>query len=182
MIAGTAAESGGRVVAVLGYSDRRGEGLHPVCAARLECALTLAEGARAIVLSGWARRRGRKPEADLMRHAWRGHDTHVVADARARTTAENAAHVAAIAARLQADEVVVVTSGWHAPRARLLFVAALHGSGVRVSVACAGEPRPLRLRLGEALRWPLVPVQLALARRVARQLPSPGPGSAGERD
>jgi hypothetical protein len=160
--------SSGRVVAVLGYSDRRGGGLHPVCAARLESALPFAEGARAIVLSGWARRRGARPEAELMKRAWRGRGADVVAEPHARTTAENAARVAAIAVRLQADELVVVTSGWHAPRARLLFLAALRGSGVRLSMVCAGEPGGLRHGLREAVRWPLVPAQLAIARRPAR--------------
>ncbi len=156
--------SGGRVVAVLGYSDRRGDGLHPVCAARLERALPFADEARTVVLSGWGRRRGARPEAELMRHAWKGRSANVVADPHARTTAENAARVAAIALRLRADELVVVTSGWHAPRARLLFLAALRGSGVRLSMASADGPRGLQHRLREGLRWPLVPVQLALAR------------------
>jgi len=158
----------GRLVAVLGYSERRENGLHPVCAARLERALAEAEGASAVVLSGWSRRRGRLPEAELMAGAWRGSGASVVCDPFARTTAENAARVATLAREVGADEVVVVTSGWHAPRARLLFRAALGGTGVRISVAAASGPRPLRLRLGELVRWPLVPLQLALARRSGR--------------
>jgi uncharacterized SAM-binding protein YcdF (DUF218 family) len=151
------------LVAVLGYSDRRVRDLHPVCAARLERAAVEAEGASAVVLSGWARRRQRVPEAELMRSAWRGPDANVLSDPAARTTAGNAASVAAIAERIGASEVVVVTSGWHAPRARLLFRAQLRGSGVRVSVVPARGPRPVRALVGEAVRWPLVAPQIVLA-------------------
>jgi uncharacterized SAM-binding protein YcdF (DUF218 family) len=156
----------GRIVAVLGYSDGRSEGLHPICAARLECAAELAAAGDLVVLSGWARRRSRLSEAELMRSAWPGPSASVVCDEAARTTAENARAVASLARRRGAREVLVVTSAWHAPRARLLFRAALRGSGVRVEVAPAGEDRPLRPTLGEAVRWPLVPLQLALARRL----------------
>lgn len=114
-----------RLVAVLGYSTRRVSGLHPVCAARLEAAERVAEGAEAVLLSGWSRRRHGQSEAELMREAWRGPDVRLVADGDARTTAGNARAVAAAARELGADEVVVVTSSWHARRARLLVRAAL---------------------------------------------------------
>jgi uncharacterized SAM-binding protein YcdF (DUF218 family) len=155
----------GRVVAVLGYSNRRATGLHPVCAARLERALAEEAGARAVVLTGWARHRERSPEAELMRRAWRGSEAPVFSDPHARTTAENAIQVAEIAVRLGAGEVLVVTSGWHAPRARLLFRAALRRTGIRVSVVRADGPRPLGAVAGELLRWPLVPLQVVLAGR-----------------
>jgi hypothetical protein len=160
----------GRVVAVLGYSDRRATGLHPVCAARLERALAEEAGARAVVLTGWARRRKRSPEAELMRRAWRGSGAPVLADPHARTTAENAVQVAEIAARLGADEVLVVTSGWHAPRASLLFKATFRRTGIRVSVVRAEGPRPLGAVAGELVRWPLVPLQVALAGRPVRTM------------
>jgi uncharacterized SAM-binding protein YcdF (DUF218 family) len=67
-----------------------------------------------------------------MRAAWRGPDVPVVCDTTARNTVENAAGVAAVARELNADEVVVVTSRWHAPRARVLVRAALHGTGYSV--------------------------------------------------
>ena len=41
---------GAALVAVLGYSDRRGTDLHPICAARLAAAALAAEGAGAVVL------------------------------------------------------------------------------------------------------------------------------------
>ena len=67
-----------------------------------------------------------------MRQAWQGLAVRLVADGAARNTAENAAAIAAAARELGADEVVVVTSRWHAPRARLLVRAALRDPSVAV--------------------------------------------------
>lgn len=132
-----------RVVAVLGYSARRRNGLDPLCALRLRHAEGLA--ADAVVLSGWARRRPGDGEAELMREAWRGGDVQLVCDATARNTAQNAAGIARTARELGADEVVVVTSRWHAPRARLLVRAAL--GDVRVAVSTSSPRDRLRPRL-----------------------------------
>ena len=66
-----------------------------------------------------------------MRAAWNGPEVTLVSDSTARSTSENAVEVAETARRLGADEVVVVTSRWHAPRARALVRAALP----KVSVA-----------------------------------------------
>jgi uncharacterized SAM-binding protein YcdF (DUF218 family) len=162
------ARRGGLVVAVLGYSTGRAAELHPTCAARLERAVREAEGADAVVLSGWGRRGAGLPEAELMRRAWPGPAASLVCDGSARTTAENAALVAALAKELGAAEVRVVTSSWHAARAGALFRVMLRGSHVRVSVACADDPPSTRQRLGELTRWALVPLQLALARRPDR--------------
>ena len=101
-----------RLVAVLGYSGRRKRELHAICEARVRHAETLE--ADAVLLCG---------EAELMQGAWRGGE--VVLDPRARNTRENARAVAEAARRLEADEVVVVTSAWHAFRARALVRAAL---------------------------------------------------------
>ena len=84
-----------RLVAVLGYSTRRGGALHPVCAARLRAAEEVAADADAVVLSGWARRRHHPSEAELMTAAWHGPDVPLVPDGDARTTAGNARGVAA---------------------------------------------------------------------------------------
>ncbi len=118
-----------RLVAVLGYSARRRNGLDPLCALRLRHAERLA--ADAVVLSGWARRR-LGGEAELMREAWQGGDVPLVCDVTARNTAQNAAGIARVARELGADEVVLVTSRWHAPRARLLVRAALGDADVAV--------------------------------------------------
>ena len=121
-----------RLVAVLGYSGRRKRELHAICEARVRHAETLE--ADAVLLSG---------EAELMQGAWRGGD--VVLDTRARNTRENARGVAEAARRLEADEVVVVTSAWHAFRARALVRAAIgdpNGQGH------AAPRRPARGRRG----------------------------------
>ena len=125
------AEMSKRLVAVLGYSGRRHHGLHDLCAERLRHAEQLAGEGDTVLLSGWARRRNGTGEAELMRAAWNGPEVTLVSDSTARSTSENAAEVAETARRLGADEVVVVTSRWHAPRARTLVRAALP----KVSVA-----------------------------------------------
>jgi len=102
-----------RVVAVLGYSGRRGDGLHPICALRLRHAERLSRGASAVVLSGWARRPKGRSEAELMLAAWSGPEVPLLCDTTARSTAENAAVAAKALRKLDADEVVVVTSWWH---------------------------------------------------------------------
>jgi uncharacterized SAM-binding protein YcdF (DUF218 family) len=157
--------SGRRVVAVLGYSDRGGDSLHGICASRLERAAAEATPEDVVVLSGWARRRGRLSEAELMLRAWSGRADRVVCDHDARTTAENAAHVVAIVREVGAVDVLVVTSRWHARRAAAMFRLLLRGSGVRVAVVTPDEPRSLRGVLRELVRWPLVPIQALQVRR-----------------
>jgi DUF218 domain-containing protein len=159
----------GRVVAVLGYSRRRDEELHAICAARLAHAQAVSGGARAVVFSGM-------PEAELMRAAWAGSDVELICDPEARSTAQNAANVATAARALGAEELVAVTSGWHRLRALLLLKLALRGSGIRVSVETADGPRPLLLLAREAVCLALVPFQL-IARapsqsRIAGKSPS----------
>ena len=147
-----------RVVGVLGYSRRRTGELHPICAARLAHAQRLAEGARAVVFSGFS-------EAELMRAAWTGPDVTLVCDPEARTTAQNASNVASAARELGAQELVVVTSHWHRTRARILTSAALRGSGIRLSVETAPGSRPRLLLLRELACLALLPVQIARVRR-----------------
>lgn len=130
------------LIAVLGYSNRRTDGLHPICRERLRHAEEL-EG-DAVLLSGWSRRRGRSSEAELMQRAWRGGDVRLIVDGTARSTAGNAACVAETARRLGATRVTVVTSRWHAHRAAVLIRAALRGTPVRTS-SPAGRPPPLLL-------------------------------------
>jgi hypothetical protein len=133
-----------RLVAVLGYSTWRGAGLHPICASRLVVAEGVAAEADAVLLSGWSRRRHRPSEAELMRGAWRGAHVQLLADGDARTTAGNARAVAAAAKQLGADEIVLVTSSWHARRARLLVRAAV-GPDVALKVVTPTRTRPAHL-------------------------------------
>jgi uncharacterized SAM-binding protein YcdF (DUF218 family) len=144
-----------RVVAVLGYSGRRGSTLHPICARRLAHAEGLAHEADAIVLSGWARRGATSGEAELMHAAWQGPETQIVCDTNARNTAENVLAVARVARELGAKEVVLVTSRWHARRTRLLARAALRGTGIEVQTSSPDDSPPMRHRVRElaALLW-----------------------------
>ncbi len=153
-----------RLVAVLGYSARRGDGLHPVCAARLDAAARAAEGADAVVLSGWSRRPHRPSEAELMRAAWRGPDVPLLVDGDARTTVGNVRGVARAARELGATEVVLVTSWWHARPARLLARAAV-GPDVRIMIATSPRTRPLRHIARELACLPLSVGWRAFVRR-----------------
>jgi uncharacterized SAM-binding protein YcdF (DUF218 family) len=153
-----------KLLVVLGYSDGKRDELHPICAARLERARSLADGADAVVLTGWARRHGGVAEAELMRRAWGGPQERVICDPEARITAENAARVAGLVRRLGARDVVVVTSWWHRLRASLLFRTLLRGTGARVHVVAAGRLWSPRLVLRELACFALVPVQLRRAR------------------
>jgi hypothetical protein len=143
-----------RLVAVLGYSGRRdAELLHAVCESRLRHAESIVQEDDAVLLSG---------EADLMHGHWRSGD--VLLDPHARNTRENALAVAEAARRLRADEVVVVTSRWHAPRARALVRAALRRSVPVTSSSPDGLPPP-RLAVRELVLLALLPLQLWAVRR-----------------
>jgi uncharacterized SAM-binding protein YcdF (DUF218 family) len=160
-----------RVVVVLGYSGDHSGTLHPVCAARLARAAELATDEDVVVLSGWARNPSQKAEAELMAAAWSGAAAEVVVDPVARTTVENAVNAVDDVRRVGARAVVVVTSSWHAPRARAAFRWLLRRSGVSVrSVSPPG--RSVRAFLRELALWALLPAQLAAAR--ARRADSSG--------
>jgi uncharacterized SAM-binding protein YcdF (DUF218 family) len=144
-----------RLVAVLGYSGRRDRELHAVCEARVRHAESIE--ADAVLLSG---------EAELMQGAWRGGE--VVLDTRARNTRENARGVAEAARRLEADEVVIVTSAWHALRARILVRAAIGDPAVTVTSSSPPGPKPVRLLARELACLAALPLQL-LDQRVGRR-------------
>jgi uncharacterized SAM-binding protein YcdF (DUF218 family) len=95
-----------------------------------------------------------------MRGCWRGANVPLLSESTARSTAENAAEVAAVARRLAADEVVVVTSPWHAPRAAVLVRAALRGSGVVVRTSSPAGGASLALLAREAACALVLPFQL----------------------
>ena len=145
-----------RLVAVLGYSGRRHHGLHDLCAGRLRHAEQLAGDGDTVLLSG---------EAKLMCAAWNGPEVTLVSNSTARNTRENAAEVAETARRLGAEEVVVVTSRWHALRARTLVRAALHQPGVSVRASSPEGRRPVALLVREAVCLVALPYHRRLARR-----------------
>ena len=153
-----------RLVVVLGYSDGRRKELHPICAARLERAAQVAEPADVVVLTGWARRPGRIPEAELMRAAWPGPKRPFIVDTEARITAENAAYVARIVDEQGSEEVVVVTSWWHRLRTQLLFRTVLGERPVRVIVLGVERPWSVPLLAREVACFALVPFQVRRAR------------------
>jgi len=149
-----------RLLLVLGYSPRRANGLHPVCAARVECATALAQGDDVVVFSGT------DAEVELMAAAW-GAGPGVVRRDRASRTADSAVAAARITGEVGADDVLVVTSWWHRPRATLMVRAALLRRPVRVRGLGARGPWSAYQLAREAACFPLVPVHLARARRRA---------------
>ena len=157
-----------RVVVVLGYSDGGRDRLHPVAAARLARAAELSTEDDVVVLSGWARVPGTRSEAELMAAAWSGRARELVVDPDARTTVGNAYNALNDIGRVGAHEVVVVTSRWHAPRARAAFRLLLWRRPIRVRAAFPPEPRNLGASLRELPLWLLLPVQLWHARRSGR--------------
>ena len=154
-----------RLIVVLGYSAGRSGELHPICAARLEHAASLAGEGDVVLFSGWSRRRGGPAEAELMRRAWAGPTEALISDPDARITAENAANAAAHARELGVREVVVVTSSWHRARARVLFRSLL--PDVDVTVVGARTPGSPRNYAREAAVFPLLPLQLRMVRRAS---------------
>ncbi len=150
-----------RVVVVLGYSDGgRGE-IHPVCAARLARASQLTTDDDVVVLSGWARIPGTRSEAELMAEAWNGPARELVVDPVARTTVGNALNACDDVRRVGARDVLVVTSRWHAPRARAAFRLVLRGTGAQVTTAFPADALDLRAVLRELPLWLLLPLQVA---------------------
>ena len=154
-----------RLVAVLGYSDRGAPGLHPVCATRLARAEREVSPHDVVLFSGWARRGGASAEADLMAHSWSRPVRARIVDRGARTTLGNAIGVGRATRRLEADEVVLVTSSWHARRAGLLVRASLLGSGATLRVVKTDETTTPRHGLRELVAWVAVPVLALVAAR-----------------
>jgi uncharacterized SAM-binding protein YcdF (DUF218 family) len=160
-----------RLVAVLGYSPRRGDGLHDVCAARIRHARAVLRNGDGVLLTG---------EAELMRGAWAGED--VLLDPHARNTRENAVAIAAAVHELGATDVVVVTSRWHAFRARTLVRAALREADVNVTSSSPPGWHPLTLLAREAACLTVLPLHVILVRasRIAswtRRRPRSGAGA-----
>ena len=154
-----------RLVAVLGYSDRATDGLHPVCAARLARAEKEVRPDDVLLFSGWSRRPLRRPtEADLMAVTWTTPVRARVVDRTARTTLGNARGIARLARKLDANEVVLVTSSWHARRASALVRASLVGSRSTVRVIGSDERITPARGLRELLAWTLVPFLVLVAR------------------
>lgn len=156
-----------RLVAVLGYSDSTTSDLHPVGAARLARAVCEVGPDDVVLFSGCSRHAASPPEADLMARTWTAPARARLVDRRARTTLGNAIGVARAARALGADEVVLVTSCWHARRAGVLIRAALRGSGSRARLRTVATDERVTARRGarEVAAWAVVPVLALVAAR-----------------
>ena len=97
-----------------------------------------------------------------MSRGWNGHTRNIRVDTASRTTYGNVLAAAATARELSAQEIVLVTSGWHGRRASRLLEAA-HGG--RIFLAATDERGTTGARARELACWLLVPLQVALARR-----------------
>ena len=148
-----------------GYSDGRGEGLHAICARRLRRAEEEALPNDVVLLTGWSRRRRRPSEAEEMARSWAAPCRRIVVDPDSRSTLANAVATAKLARRLEADDVLLVTSSWHGRRASALVAAALAGSGTSVELVTTNEHPVRHARLRELACWSLVPVLSAVAAR-----------------
>ncbi len=152
----------GRLIVVLGYSAGDHQGLHPICAQRVDHAARIATEHDVVVLSGWARVPGTRPEAELMAQAWTGSARELVIDPDARTTVGNASNALDDLRRTGATEVVIVTSRWHMPRALAVFRWRFRGLDKTIVGSAPPERGRYRDRFGEIWRWAALPVQLAV--------------------
>jgi uncharacterized SAM-binding protein YcdF (DUF218 family) len=156
--------SDARLIAVCGYSDGRGTGLHAICERRLRRAEREAGADDVVFLSGWAGGSDAAPEAELMARSWNGSCRRLYVDRGARSTFGNVAAAAALARSVDAKEVVLVTSGWHARRAGALLRAALAGSHTTIGLATTDERPSLGTRVREAVCSAIVPFAVLTAR------------------
>jgi uncharacterized SAM-binding protein YcdF (DUF218 family) len=154
-----------RLVAILGYSDATTDGLHEIAATRVRRAADEARPDDIVLFSGWARGARWQAEADLMAARWTAPARARLVDRGARTTLGNAIAVARAARWVGAEEVVLVTSRWHARRASALVRASLNGSGARLRVVATDEPTVPRRGLRELAAWMIVPVLALVAAR-----------------
>jgi len=152
---------------VLGYSDGRAAtaALHPVCAARVARAEQETAADDVVLFSGWARRGRPSSEAELMATTWSGPPRRLIVDRSARTTLGNAIAVGRAARQIDAADVVLVTSGWHARRAGVLVRAALIGSGAKLQVASTDEAASPARGIRELAAWTVVPLLALIAAR-----------------
>jgi uncharacterized SAM-binding protein YcdF (DUF218 family) len=99
-----------------------------------------------------------------MAASWPGPGGTRLVDRSARTTLGNARAVARAARQVGADEVVLVTSRWHARRAAALVRSAL-GSSARLRVVATDEPLSPHRGAREAGAWLVMPMLAVVAVR-----------------
>ena len=148
--------------------------MHEICARRLRRAEQAARPDDVVLLTGWARRRNHRSEAEQMARSWSAPCRRIVVDPDATSTLANVLAAARLARRLKADDVVLVTSSWHARRAAALLRAALSGSGSRVEIAASDERPSSATRLRELACWLVVPFASVAAGRRGRDTRADG--------
>ena len=89
----------------------------------------------------------------------------MVVDPDARTTVENMANALNDVLRVGAREVLVVTSSWHAPRAKAALRWLLRSHGRQGALGLAARELADGRSLRELALWPLLPFQLWVAGR-----------------
>lgn len=171
----TPAKPGSRLhpaaIVVLGARVRADGQASPALERRMRVAISLyrAGVAPLLVLSGGGR--GAIPEAEVMRDLARAADVPesvLMLEPRSRTTLENATETAKLLASSSPPAIVLVTDGYHALRARLLFRIA----GLRViAVHKAEVPLRPRLLMGAA---ECVKLPISLVRTLLRGVPKSG--------
>ena len=100
-----------------------------------------------------------------MATSWTAPSGRKLIDRGARTTLGNAIAVGRAARGLNATEVVVVTSRWHARRAGVLVRAALLGTGAKLRVVPTAETANRVTGLRELAAWTVVPLLALVATR-----------------
>jgi uncharacterized SAM-binding protein YcdF (DUF218 family) len=158
----------GVALIVLGHSEPEGYGLSRSCLARLHKAEKIARQTHPdiVILSGWGREGAPVTEARLMSQAWSVKESLIIEDPFAQTTVENALFARQILDGYGegVSKLIVVTSAWHAMRARLSFKIAFKGSSVKVKLIKTLEDGiPLTVTMREPLRLPHVRQDLLLA-------------------
>jgi uncharacterized SAM-binding protein YcdF (DUF218 family) len=149
--------SGPRLIAVCGYSDGTETGLHPICVERLRRAERESKPGDIVLLSGWARHGSPRSEAEQMARSWSAPCDRVVVDSDARSTLANVAAAARLARAVEAREVLLVTSRWHARRALALLRRAMRGSPTSLALAVTDERPSPAARARELVCWAVVP-------------------------
>jgi len=99
-----------------------------------------------------------------MRDVWRGPDVELVVEPTARNTAENAARTLPLLLERGVTEAVVVCAPPHLLRTAVFFHVLYRGRGIAVHPHMARLwPAPSAIAW-ELAAWPVVPLQLRLAR------------------
>jgi len=162
-------------VVVLGHGGVDREGVHRISRRCLRLVheaelLVGGPGADVVVFSGWSPSGGIS-EGEQMRDAWQGPAVELVAETRARSTAENAAFTLPVLLERGIRRATVVCAPTHLLRTRLLFGSLYRRVGVEPSFRAA----PIRPTLG-SIAWelaalPFLPLELRAAEtELARRL------------